>query len=165
MKLRKTGRIAISGLAVVAALSLSACGGDDSKTPTTPTKTATSSTTKSNVNLPPTPTVAELNAQLLRALDPSVPNAEKLDLVQGAQADPELPGRLAQAYQQAGAKTEVTEVNAFGDALNAKAKFTINGQENIVDVPFVAENGKWKVEKGWACTMLTNLGQQSPACG
>ncbi|SFN37000.1 hypothetical protein SAMN05444423_11916, partial [Nocardia asteroides] len=29
---------------------------------------------------------------------------------------------------------------------------------------FVAEDGKWKVQKVWACTMLTNLGQQSVAC-
>ncbi|WP_062989095.1 hypothetical protein [Nocardia anaemiae] len=164
LKLRKTGRIAIAGLAAVAALSLSACGSDDSKTATTPTKTSTS-VTKLNASVPPTPSVADLNAQLLRALDPSVPNSEKLDLVQGATADPELPNRLAQAYQQAGAKAEVTDVSVFGDALNAKAKFTINGQENIVDVPFVAEGGKWKVEKNWACTMLTNLGQQSTACG
>lgn len=164
LKLRKTGRIAIAGVAAVAALSLSACGSDDSKTATTPTKTSTNMT-KSNANLPPTPSVADLNAQLLRALDPSVPNAEKLDLVQGAQADPELPNRLAQAYQQAGATAEVTEVTVFGDALNAKAKLTINGQESIADVPFVAEDGKWKVDKSWACTMMTNLGQQSTACG
>ncbi|MFE9320414.1 hypothetical protein ACIHDR_06030 [Nocardia sp. NPDC052278] len=70
LKLRKTGRVAIAGLAAVAALSLSACGSDDSKTATTPTKTSTS-VTKSNANLPPTPSVADLNAQLLRALDPS----------------------------------------------------------------------------------------------
>jgi hypothetical protein len=164
LKLRKTGRIAIAGLAAVAALSLSACGSDDSQTtPPKPSKASTSAV--ANPNLPQVPTAADLNAALVRALDPSVPGAEKLELVQGAQADPELPSRLAEAAKGANAQVTVTEVTSFGDSVNAKAKFVINGQENVVDVPFVAEDGKWKVEKSWACTMLTNLGQQSVACG
>ncbi|WP_433733564.1 hypothetical protein ACQP0C_15325 [Nocardia sp. CA-129566] len=164
MKLHKSGRIAIAGLAAVAALSLSACGSDDSKTtPTKASKTTTSAV--ANQNLPPKPTVPELNAALGRAFDPSVPSAEKLELVQGVEADPDLPNRLAEAAKNANAQITVTDVTAFGDSVTAKAKFVVNGQENMVDVPFVAENGKWKIEKSWVCTMLTNLGQQSPACG
>jgi len=159
LKLRTTGRIAIAGLAVVASLGLTACGGDDSGNDAKPTKTTTSA-----ANTPAVPTAAELNTQLQRALDPAVPNSEKLEMVQGIEADPELPSRLAQAYKDTGATVEVTDVTAFGDTLNAKAKIVLNGQENIADVPFVAEDGKWKVQKAWACTMLTNLGQQSVAC-
>ncbi|MGN2640335.1 hypothetical protein ACWEKT_35105 [Nocardia takedensis] len=164
MKLRKTGRIAIAGLAVVATLGLSACGGDDSSDTAKPTKATTSAKATAAANLPAVPTVAELNAQLQKALDPAVPNSEKLEMVQGAEADPELPGRLAEAYKGAGATVEVTEVTAFGDTINAKAKIVLNGQENIADVPFVAENGQWKVQKAWACQILTTLGQQSTAC-
>ncbi|MFF0529808.1 hypothetical protein ACFYT3_15575 [Nocardia amikacinitolerans] len=163
MKLRKTGRIAIAGLAIAAALSLTACGGEDKSTEATPTR-ATTSAKATAADVPPVPTVEQLNAQLQRALDPAVPNQEKLAMIQGAEADPELPGRLAQAYQQTGASVVVTEVTAFGDTINAKAKIVLNNQENIADVPFVAENGTWKVQKAWACGMLTNLGQQSPAC-
>ncbi|MEV0295032.1 hypothetical protein [Nocardia sp. NPDC050710] len=165
MKLRKTGRIAIAGLAIAATLSMTACGGDDKSNDAKPTKASTSAKATATANLPAVPTVAELNAQLQKALDPSVPNSEKLDMVQGAEADPELPGRLAEAYKSTNASVEVTEVTAFGDTINAKAKIVLNGQENIADVPFVAENGKWKVQKAWACQMLTALGQQSAACG
>ncbi|WP_330253801.1 hypothetical protein OG874_04150 [Nocardia sp. NBC_00565] len=166
MKLRKTGRIAIAGLAVVAALGMTACSDDKDSKPAAKTSTSAkaSASASANTNLPPTPTPAELNAQLQRALDPSVPNSEKLDGVQGAQADPELPNRLAEAAKSANISVEVTDVTTFGDSLNAKAKVVLNGQENIVDVPFVAEDGKWKIQKAWACTMLTNLGQQSVAC-
>ncbi|MBF6071518.1 hypothetical protein [Nocardia farcinica] len=165
LKLRTTGRIAIAGLAVVASLGLTACGGDDSGNDAKPTKTTTSAAaTTTAANTPAVPTAAELNTQLQRALDPAVPNSEKLEMVQGIEADPELPSRLAQAYKDTGATVEVTDVTAFGDTLNAKAKIVLNGQENIADVPFVAEDGKWKVQKAWACTMLTNLGQQSVAC-
>ncbi|MGQ4615037.1 hypothetical protein [Nocardia sp. R7R-8] len=162
MKLLDTGRIAAAGLAVVAALSLAACGSDDkSDSHTTHTTTAAASAT---ANVPAPPTVDELNATLQRALDPSVPNEEKADLVQGIQADPSLPNRLAEAFHQANATAVVTGVTTFGDTVTAQAKFTINGQENQVDVPFVLEDGKWKVQKAWACQALANLNQQSPAC-
>ncbi|MBF6212847.1 hypothetical protein IU433_20635 [Nocardia puris] len=164
---RRTGKIAIAGLAAVAALSLAACGSDDGgdDTPTTTTTSATAqATTTQAENTPAVPSVADLNAQLQRALDPAVPNEEKLDMVQGVEADPELPGRLAQAYTDTGATIEVTDVTAYGNVVNAKAKVVLNGQENIVDVPFVAEDGKWKVQKDWACQMLTAFGQQSVAC-
>ncbi|MFE3544473.1 hypothetical protein ACFXK0_16060 [Nocardia sp. NPDC059177] len=165
MKFRRTGRVAIAGLAVVAALGLSACSDDKGETvakPTTSTKSSAAGTP--TVNLPAVPTVEELNEKLTTALDPSIPNEQKLDFVQGVEADPELPNRLAVAAQDAGVQVKVTDVTSFGDSVNAKADFTINGQTNVVDVPFVAEDGKWKVQKAWACTMLTNLGQQSAAC-
>lgn len=167
MKLRKTGRIAIAGIAVVAALGMTACSSDDSdSSPATTTSKAAAATTtaSSDAALPPVPTVEELNTQLQTALDPAVPSSEKLDMVQGIEADPELPNRLGQAAQDAGVQIAVTEVTSFGDSVNAKANFTLNGQTNVVDVPFVAEDGKWKVQKDWACLMLTNLGQQSVAC-
>ncbi|WP_431972189.1 hypothetical protein [Nocardia sp. bgisy134] len=164
MKLRTTGRIAIAGLAIVASLGMTACGGDDSNEPAKTTKTTTSAKATAAADQPAVPTVAELNAQLQKALDPAVPNSEKLEMIQGAEADPELPSRLAEAYKQTGASVTVTEVTAFGDTINAKATIVLNNQENIADVPFVAENGKWKVQKAWACQMLTALGQQSPAC-
>ncbi|WP_336085973.1 hypothetical protein [Nocardia sp. SSK8] len=164
MKLRTTGRVAIAGLAVVAALGLSACSDDKGDKPAAKTTTSVTTTVSAAADLPPVPTVEQLNEQLTTALDPSVPNEEKLDFVQGGSADPELPNRLAEAAQAAGVQVQVTDVTSFGDSVNAKADFTVNGQTNVVDVPFVAEDGKWKVQKSWACQMLTNLGQQSVAC-
>ncbi|MFC9436613.1 hypothetical protein [Nocardia sp. NPDC057030] len=162
MKLRKTGRMAIAGLAVVAALGLTACGSDDKSDTPKPSRASTSTTATANTPAPPT--VDELNALLQKALDPAVPSAEKLDLVQGIEADPELPNRLAEAFKQANAKAEITGVSVFGESVSAQGKFTVNGQENVVDVPFVLDGGKWKVQKSWACGALANLNQQSPAC-
>ncbi|MFQ6397194.1 hypothetical protein ACLMAJ_27500 [Nocardia sp. KC 131] len=149
-------------MAIAAMLSLSACGSDDPQDPPKPSRTTTSAV--ASANLPPIPTVDELNTALTRALDTSVSSADKLELIQGAAADPDLPGRLAEAAKGANVQIMVTDVTAFGDSVNAKAKFVINGQENIVDVPFIAEDGKWKVQKAWSCTMLTNFGEQSVAC-
>ncbi|MFI6043568.1 hypothetical protein ACIA8C_18185 [Nocardia sp. NPDC051321] len=147
---------------MVAALGLTACGSDDKSDPPKPPRTSTSTT--ANPNTPAPPTADELNALLQKALDPSVPSSEKLDLVQGIEADPDLPNRLAKAFKDSNATAVVTGVSVFGDSVSAQAKFTINGTENTVDVPFVLDGGKWKVQKTWACGALTNLNQQSPAC-
>ncbi|HLS77462.1 MAG TPA: hypothetical protein VK083_11795, partial [Nocardia sp.] len=83
MKLRTTGRIAIAGFAAIAALTLTACGSDDSKDEAESTSTTTSAvTTSAAADTPPVPTAEELNSQLQRALDPTVPNSEKLEMVQ-----------------------------------------------------------------------------------
>lgn len=166
MQLPKTGRLAIAALTIVAALGLAACGGDDStdsgKSPSS--TTGSTSVAPTNSNLPPTPTVAELNALFQRALDPSVSNEEKLQLVQGFEADPGLPNRFAEAYAQSGATAEVSSVTQFGDTLSADGKFTLGGQETPVTVPFVLEDGRWKLQKAWVCQMLTLVNQTSPAC-
>ncbi|MBF6203283.1 hypothetical protein K8O92_19435 [Nocardia asteroides] len=162
MKLPTTGRIAVASLAFAAALGLAACGGDDASD--SPTATRTTAAASPTGSTPAPPTVDELNALLQRALDPTVPNEQKLESVQGIEADPALPNRLADAFRQANATAVVTGVTVFGDSVSAQAKFTINGQENPVDVPFVLDGGKWKVQKAWACQALANLNQQSPAC-
>jgi hypothetical protein len=153
-------------MAVVAALTMTACSSDDDNGGSSTTSKATTSASESSAqaDVPPVPTVDDLNAQLQRALDPSVPSAEKAEMVQGAEADPELPNTLAQAYQQSGATIVVTGVQDLGGSLQANADFTINGQTNPVTVPFIAEDGKWKIEKTWACSALMNLQIQSPAC-
>ncbi|MFB7724254.1 MULTISPECIES: hypothetical protein [unclassified Nocardia] len=165
MKFQKTGRIAVATLAVVTVLGLSACGDGDKKESTKPTKTSTSQTTAAQ-NYPPAPTAADLNAQLQKALDPAIPDAEKLDMMQGVQADPSLPSRMIEAYKQNQATITVTGVTDLGNGtLTADAQVAVAGgaPQNAV-VPFVAEDGKWKVQKEWICNMLSLANQTSPAC-
>ncbi|MBF6396171.1 hypothetical protein IU438_10250 [Nocardia cyriacigeorgica] len=125
---------------------------------------------------PPLPSAAALDDQLSTGLDPvariwawthPVRNQHKLAFVEGAQADPDLPFRLARTVHETGAKLRVTGVNPqrFGDAFYANANVTLNGQTSPVEIPFVSEDGSWKVQLIWACTMLSMLGEQSPACG
>ncbi|MTE13989.1 hypothetical protein [Nocardia aurantiaca] len=165
MKLQKTGRIAVAALAVVTVLGLSACGSGDKKE-SKPTKAATSKTTVAQSSYPPAPTAADLNTALQKALDPSVPDTQKLDMMQGVSADPSLPSRLADAYKQNNATITVTNVTDLGNGtLTADGQVSINGgQPQTVVVPFVAEDGKWKVQKEWICNTLSLANQTSPAC-
>ncbi|TLG16342.1 hypothetical protein FEK35_03430 [Nocardia cyriacigeorgica] len=124
---------------------------------------------------PAPPSAEELDDQLTTGLDPvarlwawthPVRNAHKLAFVQGAQADPELPYRLAQTVHETGAKLRIIGVNPkpLGEAFYANANITLNGQTTPAEIPFVDEDGTWKVELIWACTMLSMFGEQSPAC-
>ncbi len=186
MKVRTTSRALIAGLAIAGALTMTACSSDDSSSSSSSSSSAastsasehasdhaSSSTTASGSSaasgtaqgdLPPVPTVQDLNTELQQALDPAVPIDQKKDYIQGTEADPELVNRLADVYKQTGAQIEITGVQNLGDTLQATGNFTANGQTNPGTVPFVAEDGKWKIEKGWACNALSVANIQSPAC-
>ena len=164
MNLRNASRALIAGTAVLAALTMTACSSDGGGGTTTTTTAAATTTATATADLPPVPTVEDLNTQLQTALDPAVPADQKGEYVQGIAADPAFVNQLADAFNQAGATVVVTDVQDFGDTVQANATLTLNGQANLVTVPFVPEDGKWKIEKSWACMMLTNLQIQSPSC-
>jgi len=165
LNLRNASRALVAGTAILAALTMTACSSDDNgASATTTTKAAATTTAAANSDLPPVPSVAELNTQLQTALDPTVPAEQKSEYVQGIEADPAFVNQLADAFNQSGATVVVTDVQDFGDTVQANATLTLNGQPNLVTVPFVPEAGKWKIQKAWACMMLTNLQLQSPSC-
>ncbi|MEU1426519.1 hypothetical protein ABZ412_05525 [Nocardia sp. NPDC005746] len=159
-----TARIAIAVVTAMTALGVSACGGKDeaAPAPATPSKVAAA-----QGNYPPVPSTTELNSELHKLMDPTVPNGQKLDLVQGIQADPILPQRLADAFKQSNVTITVTKVTDSGNgSVMAEAQVSIDGgAPNPVVVPVVAEDGKWKVQKDWTCTTLSLVNQTSPACG
>ncbi|MVU77670.1 hypothetical protein GPX89_10505 [Nocardia sp. ET3-3] len=166
-KYQKIGRVAIASLAVVSALGLSACGSGDKPGAAKPSKTTTSKTVAAQSNnYPPVPTAADLNAKFQVGVDPNTPNEQKLEFFQGVSADPTLPQRLTDFYKQSNATVTVTNVTDLGNGtLTADAEFALSGgQPQKAVVPFVAEDGKWKVQKDWICQMLSLGNQTSPAC-
>lgn len=161
MKLRNAGRIAVAGLAIAAALSVSACGSDDPK----PAKKV-ATTSASAAQQIPEPTVPMLKGMLDKALDPKVPAAEKADLIQGFEKDPNQVQKLADQFTKNKGVVNITKVNYSGGT-NAQA----TGDGNVagtkldtLEVPFVFENSKWKVEKNYACAMMKNLSIPNTVC-
>ncbi|WP_051499161.1 hypothetical protein [Nocardia sp. BMG51109] len=163
-----TGRIAVGTLAVVAALGMSACGSGDKNEGSKPKTSKPAATSVQNV--PPVPTVEQLNTELGQALDPNVPAEQKVQFLEDGQAslqkDPDMIKKLSDAYQQNNAQIQVTDVTYLGgDTLTAKANFSVNGQPpNEASVPFVVQGDQWVLQKSWACAGIQNLGQASPAC-
>lgn len=158
----------MAGCALAATMAMTACSSSDSDTSdTTATTTAVTTTTEAAAtsDLPPVPTAADLNAELERGFDPNVPLEEKVVLVQGAEVDPELINKVAEAARVNNATVTVDNVMDQGNGtLAANATMTINDQTNPLVFTFIAEDGIWKLSQQDACN-LVNLAQiASPAC-
>lgn len=147
------------------AVFLAACGSDDSGGPAGATSAPAVTESVASQPAPPLPTAADLNARLQRALDPNVPLPEKVDMVQGSVKDPEMINKVAQAAKAAGLVVEVTGVTDQGSGrFEAAANFIVNGVSNPAVVPFVLDDGKWKMEQAYACSLVQAAQLQSVAC-
>ena len=157
----------VAGIAIAAALTMTACSSDEGDTTATTTTaaTTTASTPTENAAYPPVPTVEELNGQLARGLDPNVPVEEKAALIQGASEDPELINQVAAAAVANNAQIEITSIDDLGTGvLNAGITITLNGQANPGTFQFVPEDGVWKLSKENACGIVALAQLTSPAC-
>lgn len=112
------------------------------------------------------PTPAELNTSLVRAFDETVPAADKIELVQGAQADPQLIDQVVEAAKVNKVSAQVTDVTDLGGGtVAATVVMTLDGQpapESIIT--FVAEDGVWKLSQESACGIVGTAGLSSPVC-
>lgn len=112
---------------------------------------------------PPVPTVAELDSQLQRALDPAVPASEKALRVAGDDKDPELLTRLASALARYSVTTRVNRVTELGPG-QLLATTTVTGPNGVrpMILPFVVRDSSWRIDTSWACANLAD--RTSAAC-
>ncbi|MBJ7291527.1 hypothetical protein [Williamsia sp.] len=168
MKLQK---IATAGLAVAAFLSIAACsdGGSDDATPSTSAVASSSTSTGSGVSDPSKPpTASTLNGLLEKALDANVPAADKTDLVQGSQADPQLFDKLVKFKQDNPTVSYqlVPPVIATGSgqaSVKVKVKLPDN-PEATLDAAIVYDQGNWKLAKSTVCLLLQSANVKSAMC-
>jgi len=114
---------------------------------------------------PPSPTAEQLSALLKKGLDPNVPAADKVELVQGVAGDPDLFNRVGVALRANKFSAKINGVTDYcNGTANADATLTISGQTNDSQVPLVAESDIWKLDKDWACGLAKSLQQSSPIC-
>ncbi|MFB8005853.1 hypothetical protein [Nocardia sp. NPDC056000] len=150
-------------LLACATVLLTGCGGQD-KTPAKATVTTAVDCTQHG-KYPRSPTVDLLNGLLTKGLDPSVPTADKVDLIQGAAGDPGLFNRMLPALQQANFSVVIDNVTDYcNGTANADATLSFSGRTSPAQVPIVAEDGRWKLERTWACGLAASLQQTSPIC-
>ena len=158
-------RVVIPLFAIIAA---TASGCSQDKPATAPQPPVTSAATAAEDG-PPIPLLSpgELNAGFMLALDPTTAPAVRRGAVEGADTDPQLPDRLTQATRENDVTITVTGVEYVGDGVaNASADMVVKGKpvEGKVTIPFVARDGRWKLQRAWACQQLLNADIQSPAC-
>ncbi|GAA3189716.1 hypothetical protein GCM10020255_088090 [Rhodococcus baikonurensis] len=165
----KLQKMTVAAVAIAAALTMTACGSDDkTDSPTTTSKSTTATTSTSDVAAPELPTSAELNGKVAQALDESVPAADKVNLVQGAEQDPELINQVAAAAKAAGAQVEILDpvTDTGSETAAASLNIVVNGQplQQGLQASFVYEDGVWKLSKTTACQIVGVAGLTSPAC-
>lgn len=168
----KLQKMTVAAVAIAAALTMTACGSDggDKSDPTT-AKATTSAAAASSADAedaPALPTVEELNAKMTKALDESVPADQKTDLVEGAEADPELINQVAAAAKAANAQVEILDpVTDTGSGTAAAAlNIVVNGQPMAqgLQASFTYVDGQWKLSKTTACQIVGVANLTSPAC-
>ncbi|MCJ0903744.1 hypothetical protein [Rhodococcus sp. ARC_M6] len=162
MKLRN---MTVAAVAIAAALTMTACSSSETETPKTTTKTTTAAPETTSVALP---SAADLNALLVKGLDESVPVAERANLVEGAEADPELMNQVAAAAKAANATVEILDpvIDTGSDTASASLNIIVNGQPlgQGAQASFVYSDGVWKLSKTTACAILPVANLTSPAC-
>lgn len=166
MKIWKS--VAVATIAV-AGLTLTACGSEDADNAATTEQTTASSAPSSTAPEEKTlPTPEELQEVLLKAVDPRVPAEEKVNSVVDGDQAPEIFEALTRSQSEAQAKLEVVDPVLPG-VLPDMAEATIKLQaperdpQVISGVEFVHEDGKWKLDTRWACTLVeTVLPEQVP---
>lgn len=166
----KLQKMTVAAVAIAAALTMTACGSDEkTDSPTTTSKTTTTTTASDSTDAPVAlPTAPELNAKVAQALDETVPAADKVNLVQGAEADPELINQVAAAAKAAGAQVEILDpvTDTGSETAAASLNIVVNGQplQQGLQASFVYEDGVWKLSKTTACQIVGVAGLTSPAC-
>jgi len=164
----KLQKMTVAAVAIAAALTMTACGsngGDTKESTSAKPTTTTSSAPTTTVELP---TSAELNGKVAQALDETVPAADKVNLVQGAEQDPELINQVAAAAKAAGAQVEILDpvTDTGSETAAASLNIVVNGQplQQGLQASFVYEDGVWKLSKTTACQIVGVAGLTSPAC-
>lgn len=147
-------------MAMSAAAALAACS--SSEEDAAPATTAAPASSEAAAPAAQLPTAADLNAVLAKATDPTVPVEEKTLTVQGSETAPELFETMTRSKEESGATFEVVDPVLPGpdpaNTVSATVNFTVPGQEpqTAEAVEFVQEDGHWKLQQSWACTLIVN---------
>ncbi|MEP9391323.1 hypothetical protein ABLE92_07125 [Gordonia sp. VNQ95] len=158
-------------IAAAVTAGLTACGGDDGSDdiPTIPATSSSTASDGSDVTNPDSPpSVATLNQMLDTALDPQVPNAQKVVLVQNSEKDPSVFDKLVEARQQNQDVTYTLKGPVTVDGPNrATVRATVKLPDQApqdIDAQIVYDNGRWKLASSFVCPLITNNGVTSAMC-
>ncbi|WP_179377670.1 hypothetical protein [Rhodococcus sp. ACS1] len=145
--------IPIAGVVVATSVLMAACGSHGGESAPPSVGVEATSSVPATPDIPGLlPTADELTALYNTALDYDVPLSDRVNLIQGVDdADP----RLAQKFVQEGMTVEFHLVVDRGDgSLLAFGNPVLQGQAQPEGspIPFVAEDGAWKIARSWACS-------------
>ncbi|MCM6772473.1 hypothetical protein NDR87_00680 [Nocardia sp. CDC159] len=125
----------------------------------------------SRANRPPIPTAAQLDAQIKRALDPSLPDSERTALIEDGDAFTEAIPDMYKALQDNPRAIYGVVDPVFDNhdgTLTATMRLDKDGTGTNVRttiVHFVDIDGTWKISRTDLCGILRSADYKTPACG
>ncbi|NKY43142.1 hypothetical protein [Nocardia cerradoensis] len=125
----------------------------------------------SSANRPPLPSAAQLDSQIKRALDPSLPDSERTDLIEdGAAFKDAIPDMYKALRDNPRAVYGVVDpvFDNHDGTLTATMRLDKDGSgENVrtTIVHFVDIDGKWKISRTDLCGILRSADYRTAACG
>ncbi|MFT4395127.1 hypothetical protein ACLTEW_09365 [Gordonia lacunae] len=151
---------------------VAACGGDDADAPPAPTLTSTDTaaagggseiTDGSNP-----PSIAALNELVDKAVDPNIPRAQKVELVEGSEKDPAIFDELVKARAE-NSDVDWVLVNPVISAGPNKARVkvrieTAGNPPTNAESTIVYDDGRWKLSNETVCNLLGLYQVQSAMC-
>ena len=166
----KSTRLFAAAVAVSAGLSLAACSSDDDDSNGSDNAAVTTTAAENTQEIQP-PTAQELQDILDRAVDPAVPAEEKTDSVEGGEEAVELFDVMTRSKEESGATLQVVDPVLPGispQQVMATLQMEVPDLDlNPVEgVGFVYDDGQWKLERRWACTLVNTVAadQLPPLC-
>lgn len=150
-------RVFVFAVIFAAVASLSACGSNDRGTE--PDRVPGFAIESTAFAPPPpavpataVPTAAQLSALYNAALDYDVRVEDRAKLFEAGSAE------LAQAFVQEKMQMDFSAVHDNGDgSVGATGHVVYNGEpapKESGPIPFVTENGEWKISRQWACSLV-----------
>lgn len=154
-----------------ALLGVAACGTDDSDAPPTVAASSSANSTgaadqRTDSSKPPS--AATIEAMINEALDPNVPNSQKVLLVEGAEKDPDIFDKLVEARNEnPGITYKVTNPPIRQGPNKARVSVEVTTEGNPptpIEATIVYQDGRWKLSNATVCTLLSAYQVKSAMC-
>ncbi|HLS79148.1 MAG TPA: hypothetical protein VK083_20405 [Nocardia sp.] len=171
--------LAAAALIALAAAGTAACGSDTAddaavdaaRSRAVAALSSSAAATSSSIAARVIPTAAELDAQIKRALDPSLPDSERTALIEDGDAFrdaiPDMYQALADNPRAVYGVTDPVFDNHDG-TLTATMRLDKDGTGTAVRttiVHFVYLDDRWKISRDDLCGILRSADYRTPACG
>ncbi|GAA1076515.1 hypothetical protein [Tsukamurella spumae] len=161
-------RVLMAPVAVLVGLACGACGGQNTESRSSGPSVASVEVTEAPSSTPDrAPSTQQLEEMLSRAIDPKVPLDQKILLVQGAApADAPLFDELVKLRADNPTVSWHISKPVLEQPGVAKAQFSVlmGGTNQLAYATLVFDDGRWKLQKSYACQMITQVGRDSPSC-
>ncbi|TWS19698.1 hypothetical protein FK529_11085 [Tsukamurella asaccharolytica] len=162
------GRVLVIPAVVLVGLACGACGGENTESwSSTPSATSSSVAEAPSSTPDRAPSTQQLEEMLNRAVDPKVPLAEKLQLVQGATpADRPLFDELVKLRSDNPQVSWQIGRPVLEQPGLAKAQFSVlmGGTNQLAYASLAFDGGRWKLQRSYACEMIVQVGRDSSSC-